>query len=62
MELLQDDDGWDYGVCLCGWRTPPCPGADIVADAYGDHRAEAAGATVTPSVVFFEVPDPGSET
>lgn len=42
LTLYQDDGGWDYGVCECEWRTPPVPGADIVADAYADHVAAEA--------------------
>lgn len=44
LELHEDDDGWDYGVCTCGWATPPVPGADIVADAYAEHRLAEANA------------------
>jgi hypothetical protein len=42
LDLYQDDGGWNYGVCECGWRTPPVPGADIVAESYAEHRLAAA--------------------
>ena len=41
LDIHKDEDGWDYGVCSCGWSTPPVPGVDIVTDAYGDHRADS---------------------
>lgn len=45
LELDQDDGGWDTGTCTCGeWECPPVPGADIVADAYAEHRIAAANA------------------
>lgn len=40
--LVQDDDDFWHGTCLCGWESAPMPDGEDVADAYGDHRAVTA--------------------
>jgi hypothetical protein len=42
LNLEQDEDGWDFASCACGWFSPPCPDVETAADFYGDHRAGAA--------------------
>lgn len=43
----EDDEGFWYGECVCGWHSPPVPDKEDVADAYGDHRAEHAVAELS---------------
>ena len=49
-EIEQDDDGWFFVSCLCGWQFGPLPDAEDAADAYGDHRA-AKAVTATANVI-----------
>ena len=44
-----DGDGFVIGSCQCGWMSPPVPGVEDAADAYGDHRAVEGAAT--PEVI-----------
>jgi len=37
-----DEHGWDIASCECGWVSPACPGEDIAAECYADHRVETA--------------------
>jgi hypothetical protein len=36
----EDDDGWPYITCSCGWATSPLPDAETAGDVWGDHRSE----------------------
>lgn len=37
LDEFVDRDGFDYGVCACGWETPPCPGREEAANFWGRH-------------------------
>ncbi len=55
ISLHQDDEGWDYATCSCGWVGPPCPGADIAADFYADHANP--GETPRAASISFDAPE-----
>lgn len=42
LDLNQDEDGWYWPACACGWQSGPFPGPEEAIDDYGDHRADAA--------------------
>lgn len=47
-EVDHDEEGWWFGVCECGWQTPPCPGRGEADDFLADHRFERSVAAGGP--------------
>ena len=43
-DFFQDDDGWYFGKCACGFQTGACPDDETVIDVLMDH-AYMAGLT-----------------
>lgn len=35
--FYQDEDGWDFVFCECGWTSPPCPDVEIANGFFTDH-------------------------
>lgn len=46
----EDDDGFHYATCMCGWQGPPVPDVEDAADTYGDHRVLRVRAAVAGCV------------
>lgn len=40
LNLEQDEEGWDYASCACGWVGPPCPDSETASEFYAEHRLE----------------------
>ena len=40
LTLDQDQEGWDFAACDCGWTSPPCPETEIAAQFWGEHKQE----------------------
>lgn len=42
LTLTQDDDGWPFAACDCGWTSPPVPDNEIAAEIWHDHKMTVA--------------------
>lgn len=38
LTLDEDDGGWPYARCDCGWTSPPVPDNEIAAEVWADHK------------------------
>ena len=44
--LDEDDQGFPFVVCACGWCSAPAPDNETAMDMFGDHREERGQAKV----------------
>lgn len=42
LTLREDDGGWPYAACDCGWTSPPVPDNEIAAEVWADHKLRVA--------------------
>lgn len=50
----EDDDGFFFARCSCGWTVGAFPDVTDAADAYGDHRATTRIVDSKPAIIGRE--------
>lgn len=42
LTLDEDEGGWPFAACDCGWTSPAVPDNDIAAECWHDHKLAVA--------------------